>query len=168
MHDAIGVFGYPKSGNTWMQTIFTLLGQVVDPDYIQDDLHLSAAKAAALNSHPLVKLDGCNPCIMFKSHEYYKTKGQLHHNPLFGIQSLKKVILIKRNPLDMLLSFINHICFMSYKCNINNKTLPIGILLYCTEELALPVTKNHEIFNNLKSLDDIMDVRPIRASTRVF
>jgi len=153
MYDAIGVLGYPKSGNTWVQSIFASLGQKVDPSYFQDDIHVSEVNSTKLKPHPLVTLNRGKPCIVYKSHEYYKGNDLLHHNPLFGVKKLEKAILVKRNPLDMLLSYLNYICFVVNKYQQNSQNIPNDLLLYCTQRLRISEKIVLEEFINFSSLE---------------
>lgn len=107
LYPAIGVYGYPKCGNTWVQGIFAALGQQEDPKYHQDDIYITRRKKNRFRVHPVVTLDG-HPCIVFKSHAGYSGGDDpIPDMKELGISGLKKVILVKRNPFDLLLSVLN-------------------------------------------------------------
>ena len=105
---SIGVFGFPKSGNTWVQGIFAIVGKEIDPAYVQHDIHVTRQQKIRFKPHPVIKLRG-DPCVVFKSHDPYDSKQQfLMDASDLGISELAKVVSIKRNPFDMLLSFLNY------------------------------------------------------------
>jgi hypothetical protein len=156
MYNAIGVFGYPKSGNTWVQSILASLGQQVDPSYVQHDIHVSGSMGLSLKPHPVIRI-GAEPAVVFKSHEYFKTTGFEHNNPKFGVKKLTKAVLVKRNPLDMLLSYINYIRFVSQKRRDNNQPFPKGLQEYCIKHLQLPVEDLETKLIELYSLEYLRD-----------
>lgn len=124
LHPAIGVYGFPKSGNTWVQGVFAALGQEVDPAYKQVDIHISRRNKSTFNIHPLVRLDN-QPCIVFKSHEKYDGEELfLRDRSALGISKLEKVILVKRNPFDMLLSFLNFSIWQIKKRMVDGSATP--------------------------------------------
>ncbi len=111
-YPAIAVYGFPKSGNTWLHGTFNHLGRQVDVNYQQGDIHMNRSKKKKrFNVHPVVHIED-SPCIVFKSHEKCTDETFPPKDAAaLGISSIEKMILIKRNPFDVLLSFLNYALF---------------------------------------------------------
>lgn len=115
LYPGIGVYGFPKSGNTWLEGIFAALGKSVLPSYTQSDIHINRANKSAFNPHPVICIAD-SPAIVFKSHEKFSDKVLNYPDATaLGISHMEKVILVKRNPFDMLLSYLNYAIWLSRK-----------------------------------------------------
>lgn len=110
---AICFTGYPKSGNTWIATAIKncdVSSTELGSDY---DIYQIAKKKKKLLPHSLLS-DANNESIGFyKTHSLPSKYGKVEHSAKkAGVTSILKVLHIKRNPLDVLLSYTN---FSRYK-----------------------------------------------------
>lgn len=155
MYSCIGVVGYPKSGNTWVRNIVSKLGQLVDQSYMMMDLDATTDKAFTPLLHPVIKVGG-QGAVLFKSHlEYGRMGPRLGEftTPL----SLAKAVLIRRHPLDVLLSYINYIKFLVLEALKNGQPFPPGLRKYCLAELGLAEADLEETVRERFSLEQLRD-----------
>lgn len=102
---AVWIASYPKSGNTWVQSVIRHAGRAYGfPDGDLDVYKLIADKRApqiVRGVRPRVTKD---PVTVLKTHAAYPSDGRLH--PALRL-STAGFVYVMRNPLDMLLSYIN-------------------------------------------------------------
>jgi len=166
MHNAIGVYGYPKSGNTWLESSFTKLGQDIIPSYFQSDIHITRANKKKFIPHPLIEENG-HPLIIYKSHEPFLGKNIMDDAQDLGIKSIIKVILIKRNPFDMLLSYLNFIRFIAANRAASDQPFPNSIKLYCTQELGMTGNVQEQLMT-LSSLEEMQERGILESALKSF
>ncbi|MDE5084509.1 MAG: sulfotransferase domain-containing protein [Trichodesmium sp. St18_bin1] len=106
--NVIWIASYPKSGNTWMNSIIRQAS--IDRGFVQGemDVHVILRESKTPNVFHLVKPSYAkHPCSVLKTHSLYKQGDNLHK--FTGFQLINTgFIHIFRNPLDVLLSYINY------------------------------------------------------------
>ena len=107
--------GYPKTGNTLISQTLTHAGGIFGAAY---DIYKIREKGISPCINPLFESDTC--CI--KTHDLYRPFRNLN-DLYFG--NVLKVVIINRNPLDMLLSCINYFR-LEYKWS-GNKMQPLHL-----------------------------------------
>lgn len=102
---AIWIASYPKSGNTWMQSVIREAGK----RYGFPQRDLDVYKLIAEKRRPSV-VGGIRPDVsnvattVLKTHSRHLPHGEIH--PRLGLKSAG-FVHVMRNPLDLLLSYIN-------------------------------------------------------------
>jgi Sulfotransferase domain len=117
--NAIWITSYPKSGNTWIHSVLRLAGKSYGFPQIDMDVYNILKKGEQPIICPAVNDRFTNnPCVVLKTHSAYKKEGQLH---CFSEMELVNVayVHIYRNPLDVLLSYLNF-SRLEYKAHENN------------------------------------------------
>lgn len=106
--NVIWIASYPKSGSTWIQSIIKHASLQKERDPGELDLHTLSKKRKPPNIFPFVQERYTKyPCSVLKTHYLYQPNAKLNH--FKGIQLLNTgFIHIFRNPLDVLLSYINY------------------------------------------------------------
>lgn len=155
LHPAIGVYGFPKSGNTWIQGVLGAVGEQVKPGYTQYDIYITRSRNESFNVHPLIEVED-KPAIVFKSHDMYKGKDKLFPDAeQLGISHLSKAMVIKRNPFDMLLSFLNYAVWSINKARQANETRA-PLERYFRENLGASDSVYEELLNSTSPLDTLL------------
>lgn len=101
----IWVASYPKSGNTWLQTVIRHAGRSQGfPNQDIDVYRLIAEKREPQVVASVRPRVSPGPTTVLKTHRAWREGGRLH-----GELNLKTMgfVYVMRNPLDMLLSYIN-------------------------------------------------------------
>lgn len=107
IRDVIWVGSYPKSGNTWVHDVLRTAGKrwgfPPGPMDVYDMLNSGRRPEICA---PVLPQPASNPCSVLKTHALFAQDRQLH---TFDDLSLRTVgfIYVYRNPLDLLLSYIN-------------------------------------------------------------
>jgi len=101
----IWIASYPKSGNTWVQNVIRVAGS----DYGFPSKDLDVYKLKSMNQVPSTvggvrKVVTETPVTVLKTHASYRKNGLVH--PELGLKTVGFVYVV-RNPLDVLLSYIN-------------------------------------------------------------
>lgn len=133
-YPSIGVFGFPKSGNTWVGNTFVELGRLIDPSFsCQFDLHICMEKSILLQPNPAFTREG-EKFICFKSH-YPRGYRNILPNAVksLGVSHLDKIIILTRNPFDVLLSFINYSQFEMARCISKNLQVPEDLRIFISD-----------------------------------
>lgn len=103
--DVIWVASFPKSGNTWVQSVVRAAGRSFGFPRSDVDVY----KMIAEGRHP-ESVEGVRqritkgPTALLKTHEIFRPGARLH--PKLALDTAG-FVYIMRNPLDMLLSYIN-------------------------------------------------------------
>jgi hypothetical protein len=144
----VWIASYPKSGNTWVQSVVRKAGQAFG--YPSTDLDVYKLISEKRLPEPV---RGIRPKIsreittVLKTHNNFAQKGEIH--PALGLKTAA-FVYVMRNPLDVLLSYINF-TRMQYEKNTDVKEyqdrLFIDLLGY---EHAIP----YEVWAGMK-LEDI-------------
>lgn len=117
--NAIWISSYPKSGNTWIHSVLRLAGKNYGFPQIDMDVYNILKKGEQPIICPAVNDRFTNnPCVVLKTHSAYKKEGQLHCFPGMELSNVA-YLHIYRNPLDVLLSYINF-TRIQYKAHANN------------------------------------------------
>lgn len=101
----IWIVSYPKSGNTWVQTVVRAAGR----PYGFPRRDLDVYKLIAEGRVPDI-VNGIRPEVsvvnttVLKTHSRYRRKGEIH--PQLNLKTVG-FVHVMRNPLDLLLSYIN-------------------------------------------------------------
>lgn len=98
MHFNIGLYSYPKSGNTWVRNIVAQLFSVGKGDYAEYIPDIHQGQAVGKN---LLKKDDNTYCL-FKSHTNFNIK------KIADDESCIEIYIL-RNPLDVFASYLNFI-----------------------------------------------------------
>ncbi len=110
----IGIYSFPKSGNTWIRHLLAATFGVPKDQLVQffPELH-----EPTLLQHPII--DNNRELFFYKSHSAY----EIHS---FEAKSIKndKIIYISRNPLDV---FVSHANYLSQ--NVTNDAKATGMLM---------------------------------------
>jgi hypothetical protein len=106
--NVIWIASYPKSGSTWVNSIVKHASLQKERDPGEMDLHTLSKKGNTPNIFHLVREKYTTyPCSVLKTHYIYQPNAKSHY--LKGIQLVNTgFIHIFRNPLDVLLSYINY------------------------------------------------------------
>jgi hypothetical protein len=114
-HQSLGIYGYPKSGNTLANRIVNAINMPPDEKVNVYDMHVVLRSNLAIPKH------GYLDYIVFKSHSSAPSGGGLNphdaKSSLIGVGKTTKALLITRNPIDVLFSFINFQRLQSIKRN---------------------------------------------------
>ena len=105
--NVIWVASYPRSGNTWVNTVLKRAGKNYGfPQDNNDVYKILAEKGKPEVCSAVREKYADNPCSVLKTHSPYNPESELHK---FGGISIKNTgfIHVYRNPLDVLLSYIN-------------------------------------------------------------
>lgn len=106
--NVIWIGSYPKSGNTWAHEVLRTAGKrwgfPPGPMDVYDMLRTGRRPEICT---PVLKSVSAGPCSVLKSHSPFVREGEIH---TFDDMPLKTVgfIYVYRNPLDLLLSYINY------------------------------------------------------------
>ena len=139
-YPAIGVFGFPKSGNTWVGNAFLELGRLSNPGFNSSfDIHVCLRKKERLQPNPAMK-QGEEEFICFKSHaaKQYNKSFITPRIKSIGIGQLDKVIVLTRNPFDVLLSFINYSQFEAASQLKNQSKISKELEEFITDYVGFP------------------------------
>lgn len=103
--NVLWIASYPKSGNTWIHSVLRTAGRGYDFPQVDMDVYNIVKSGRELIVCGAVDPDFTeNPCVVLKTHSPFKQK--MHHVP--GIELVNAAYIhITRNPLDVLLSYIN-------------------------------------------------------------
>lgn len=105
--NVIWIDSYPKSGNTWAHDVLRTAGKKwgfpPGPMDVYDMLRTGRRPEICI---PVLESVSAGPCSVLKSHSPFVREGEIH---TFDDMPLKSVgfIYVYRNPLDLLLSYIN-------------------------------------------------------------
>lgn len=117
--NVIWITSYPKSGNTWMHSVLRVAGKNYGFPQVDMDVYNIARKGeepaicATVNDR-----FASHPTVVLKTHSVYKKDEQLHSFPEIELVNAAYVH-IYRNPLDVLLSYINF-SRLEYKAHVND------------------------------------------------
>lgn len=101
----VWVASYPKSGNTWVQTVIRHAGRSYGfPNHDIDVYKLIADGRAPQVVGGVRKGVSPGPTTVLKTHRAWREDGRLH--PELGLK-MTAFVYVMRNPLDVLLSYIN-------------------------------------------------------------
>lgn len=100
----VGIISFPKSGNTWIRSI---VSSAVAPD---SPLTSTARGQVHLPAVPDLHRDKLESAVAFNGLRFFKYHGgqmltAVENQPL----SVEKVIHVRRNPLDVFISYMNYI-----------------------------------------------------------
>lgn len=107
VRSVIWVGSYPKSGNTWAHEVLRTAGKFWGfPQGSMDvyDMILTGRRPEVCK--PVARQLAPHPCSVLKTHAPYSRGGRLHTFDDMDLQT-SGLIYIYRNPLDLLLSYIN-------------------------------------------------------------
>ena len=124
----IWITSYPKSGNTWLQAVVRVAGkQFGFPESDLDVYKLISDKRSPTVVSGVRPEVGTKKMTVLKTHSRYLPKREIH--PELGLETAGFVHVI-RNPLDMLLSYINFTRMQETKMNnvSNQDSLFIDLL----------------------------------------
>lgn len=148
--NVLWIASFPKSGNTWIHSVLRLAGK--DYGFPQADLdvyNVAREGKEPIICHAVQDKFSENPCVVLKTHSPYKAHQQLHQIP--NIKLLNTAYIhIYRNPLDVLLSYLNF-TRIEYKFFQDDMTYKKYLFI---ELLGMPRTIEHKAWLNM-SLDDI-------------
>jgi hypothetical protein len=136
--NVIWIASYPKSGNTWIHSVLRLAGK--NYGFPQSDLdvyNISKGGKELLVCDAVEEKFLDNPCVVLKTHSPFKVNQPLHQLPNVELVNVA-YIYIYRNPLDVLLSYLNF-TRISYKNNIENPIFKNNLFI----EL-LGLTRNYD------------------------
>lgn len=105
IEDVVWIPSYPKSGNTWVHQVLKVAGETHGfPRNASMDAHAIESSREEIHGFPRVKVTK-NGCAVLKTHNRYDATGRVHPS----LERLRTVgsIYVRRNPLDVLLSYIN-------------------------------------------------------------
>ena len=98
------VAGYPKSGNTWLGQTFQVLGKMTNPEFSSAyDIYDIMRDGLPMQMHPAIRSEG-ERCVVIKTHSWKPYRGWPHREWISPVA----VIRVTRNPLDVLLSYLNY------------------------------------------------------------
>lgn len=105
--NVIWISSYPKSGNTWIHSVIRLAGKNYGFPQSDLDVYNMLSKNQKPQANPCVASEfENNPCVVLKTHSPWKA-----NEPIHAFKNLELVntayIHVYRNPLDVLLSYIN-------------------------------------------------------------
>jgi hypothetical protein len=101
----VWIASYPKSGNTWLQTVVRHAGKTYGfPNTDLDVYKLINEKRAPQVVRGVRPRVSPVPTAVLKTHAVFRNDGKLH--PELGLKTAG-FVYVMRNPLDMLLSYIN-------------------------------------------------------------
>lgn len=101
----VWIASYPKSGNTWVQTVIRHAGKPFGfPNGDLDVYRLIAEKREPTVVRGIRPRVSVVPTTVLKTHRAYRADGRLH--PELRLRTAA-FVYVMRNPLDMLLSYIN-------------------------------------------------------------
>jgi hypothetical protein len=102
---SIGVFGFPKSGNNLANKIVNAIRAKSDEKINVYDIHVALRSNSHIPKHKSLDY------VVYKSHASAPLYGALSPHDLkaagIGVGNTEKSLLITRNPIDVLFSFIN-------------------------------------------------------------
>ncbi|MEM1088749.1 MAG: sulfotransferase domain-containing protein [Pseudomonadota bacterium] len=105
IEDVVWIPSYPKSGNTWVHQVLKVAAETHGfPRNASMDAHELEKSAEEIPEFPKVKVSR-NGCAVLKTHNQCDATGRAHPS----LERLRPVgsIYVRRNPLDVLLSYIN-------------------------------------------------------------
>lgn len=103
--NVIWIASYPKSGNTWIHSVLRTAGRGFNFPQVDMDVYNILRGQKELAVCGAVDPDFCdNPCVVLKTHSPYKPR--MHQMPAFELVNVAYIHIL-RNPLDVLLSYIN-------------------------------------------------------------
>jgi hypothetical protein len=103
--NVLWIASYPKSGNTWIHSVLRTAGRGFDFPQVDMDVYNIVGKQKELSICGAVDPSFAeNPCVVLKTHSPYTPR--MHSMP--GVELVSAAYIhITRNPLDVLLSYIN-------------------------------------------------------------
>lgn len=119
--NVIWITSYPKSGNTWLHNVIKRAGK--DYGFPQGDMDVYRISTPGICDAVRQEYT-YNPCTVLKTHSVYKFNKEMHHFDGITFNNVG-FIHISRNPLDVLLSYINF-TRMQYKNQINARDEVLG------------------------------------------
>lgn len=105
--NVLWICSYPKSGNTWVHEVLRTAGKKWGfPRGSMDIYDMQSSGQRPEICVPVLKSVSSEPCYVLKTHSPFKNNGAIHS---FADMPLETVgfIYLYRNPLDLLLSYIN-------------------------------------------------------------
>lgn len=102
----VWVASYPKSGNTWIHSVIKEAGRSIGAPQQEMDIYTKVSRMEVPQSCGILNpdLDLRSDHLLLKTHSPYSPEGV---HPECGLETLGYVHII-RNPLDVLLSYINY------------------------------------------------------------
>lgn len=117
--NAVWITSYPKSGNTWIHSVVRLAGKKYGFPQVDMDVYNLLKDNKLPELCPAVKNSICeDACVVLKTHAAYEANNQIHQFNNIHLSN-KAYIHIYRNPLDVLLSYLNF-TRLEYKAHIDN------------------------------------------------
>lgn len=117
--NVIWITSYPKSGNTWIHSVLRLAGKNFGfPQTDLDVYNISKEGKELIVCDAVENRFSENPCVVLKTHSSFKGNQPLHHIPKVDLVNAA-YIHIYRNPLDVLLSYLNF-TRIEYKFHLDN------------------------------------------------
>ena len=119
--NVIWIASYPKSGNTWIHSVLRLAGKNYGFPQVDMDVYNISKKGNGLTVCDAVEEKfSNNPCVVLKTHSSFKENQPIHQLPNVELVNAA-FIHIYRNPLDVLLSYLNF-TRIEYKSHIEDST----------------------------------------------
>jgi hypothetical protein len=118
--NVLWVASYPKSGNTWVHSVLRLAGK--DHGFPQVDMdvyNLARSGVEPRECETVAERFKSRPCTVLKTHSIYREAQKMHKLP--GVELTNAgFIHVYRNPLDVLLSYLNF-TRLEYKAHADNE-----------------------------------------------
>jgi len=107
-YNAIWIASYPKSGNTWVRRVLQQAGKKYGFPQVPMGVHSILRNGEQPEICDAVSGRFAeNACVVLKTHSAYQKESELHHLP--DMQLINAAYIhIYRNPLDVLLSYLNY------------------------------------------------------------
>ena len=143
--NVIWIASYPKSGNTWIHSVLRRAGLKYGFPQVDMDIYNILRNRSQLSiCNSIDQQFSQTPVTVIKTHSQFRDNVQMHQYPDLEFVN-KAYIHVYRNPLDVLLSYLNY-TRLEYKAHVNDKEYTKKIF---TDMLGL---------NHLYSYDEWLDM----------